>query len=222
VNGPTTSKRSIESNVLVDDGSIIVLGGLLEDSYQQAEDKVPLMGDIPVLGNLFRSENRSRKKTNLMVFLRPVVVRDAAASDALMLDRYDAIRALQQVAQPAPSAVMGSVRAPRCCPRCAPKPLCPHRFTPPRPSAARPSQRPEQPRHAPPPALRLCRAPPSCCWRTTASSWCCGTAPSPTPRAVAKCCASTPCSSCCRLMPMAGPAHQRGLCAGRIAAPPPW
>jgi len=109
VNGPTTSKRSIESNVLVEDGSIIVLGGLLEDSYQQAEDKVPLMGDIPVLGNLFRSENRSRKKTNLMVFLRPVVVRDAAASDALMLDRYDAIRALQQVAQPAPSAVMGSV-----------------------------------------------------------------------------------------------------------------
>ncbi|MCM2346444.1 type II secretion system secretin GspD [Acidovorax soli] len=111
VNGPTTSKRSIESNVLVEDGSIIVLGGLLEDSYQQAEDKVPLMGDIPVLGNLFRSENRSRKKTNLMVFLRPVVVRDAAASDALMLDRYEAIRALQQVAQPAPSAVMGSVSA---------------------------------------------------------------------------------------------------------------
>ena len=108
-NGPTTSKRSIESNVLVDDGSIIVLGGLLEDSYSQAEDKVPLMGDIPVVGNLFRSENRSRKKTNLMVFLRPVVVRDAAASDALMLDRYDAIRALQQATQPAPSAVMRSV-----------------------------------------------------------------------------------------------------------------
>jgi general secretion pathway protein D len=109
VNGPTTSKRSIESNVLIEDGSIIVLGGLLEDSYQQAEDKVPLMGDIPLLGNLFRSENRSRRKTNLMVFLRPVVVRDAAASDALMLDRYDAIRALQQVAQPAPSTVLGSV-----------------------------------------------------------------------------------------------------------------
>jgi general secretion pathway protein D len=109
VNGPTTSKRSIESNVLVEDGSIIVLGGLLEDSYQQAEDKVPLMGDIPVVGNLFRSENRSRKKTNLMVFLRPVVVRDAAASDALMLDRYDAIRALQQATQPAASTVLRSV-----------------------------------------------------------------------------------------------------------------
>jgi general secretion pathway protein D len=159
VNGPTTSKRSIESNVLVEDGSIIVLGGLLEDSYQQAEDKVPLMGDIPVLGNLFRSENRSRKKTNLMVFLRPVVVRDAAASDALMLDRYDAIRALQQVAQPAPSAVMGSVSGAPVLPALRPETALPTPVTPLRPSArptARPSQRPEQPRHAPPPALRLC------------------------------------------------------------------
>ncbi|OJX30317.1 MAG: type II secretion system protein GspD [Burkholderiales bacterium 68-12] len=109
-NGPTTSKRSIESNVLVDDGSIIVLGGLLEDSYAQAEDKVPFMGDIPLLGNLFRSENRARRKTNLMIFLRPVVVRDAAASDALVLDRYDTIRALQQQVQPAPSAVLGTVQ----------------------------------------------------------------------------------------------------------------
>ena len=109
VNGPTTSKRSIESNVLVEDGSIIVIGGLLEDSYSQAEDKVPVMGDIPVLGNLFRSENRERKKTNLMVFLRPVVVRDAATSDSLMVDRYDAIRALQQVVQPQPSVVLGTV-----------------------------------------------------------------------------------------------------------------
>ena len=108
-NGPTTSKRSIESNVLVEDGSIIVIGGLLEDSYSQAEDKVPVMGDIPVLGNLFRSENRERKKTNLMVFLRPVVVRDAATSDSLMVDRYDAIRAMQQVVQPQPSVVLGTV-----------------------------------------------------------------------------------------------------------------
>lgn len=108
-NGPTTSKRSIESNVLVDDGSIIVIGGLLEDSYSQAEDKVPLMGDIPLFGNLFRSENRERKKTNLMVFLRPVVVRDAATSDALMIDRYEAIRAVQQATQPAPSTLLRPV-----------------------------------------------------------------------------------------------------------------
>ncbi len=109
-NGPTTSKRSIESNVLVEDGSIIVLGGLLEDSYAQAEDKVPLLGDMPIVGNLFRSENRSRKKTNLMVFLRPVVVRDAAASDALMIDRYESIRALQQQVQPSSGGVLGNVQ----------------------------------------------------------------------------------------------------------------
>ena len=108
-NGPTTSKRSIESNVVVDDGSIIVIGGLLEDSYSQAEDKVPLMGDIPVLGNLFRSENRSRKKTNLMVFLRPIVVRDNATSDALMMDRYEAIRGLQQATQPVQRTLLNSV-----------------------------------------------------------------------------------------------------------------
>ena len=108
-NGPSTSKRSIESNVVVDDGSIIVIGGLLEDSYQQGQDKVPVMGDLPVVGNLFRSETRSRNKTNLMVFLRPIVVRDNATSDALMMDRYEAIRALQQATQPAPSLPMRSV-----------------------------------------------------------------------------------------------------------------
>ena len=108
-NGPTTSKRSVESNVLVDDGSIIVIGGLLEDQYAQAEDKVPVMGDIPVLGNLFRSESRARKKTNLMIFLRPTVVRDAATSDALMTDRYDAIRAVQQGAQPESSLLLRTV-----------------------------------------------------------------------------------------------------------------
>ena len=108
-NGPTTSKRSIESNVVVDDGSIIVIGGLLEDSYSQGQDKVPLMGDLPVVGGLFRSENRTRNKTNLMVFLRPIVVRDNATSDALMMDRYESIRALQQVTQPAPSTMLRAV-----------------------------------------------------------------------------------------------------------------
>ncbi len=108
-NGPSTSKRSVESNVLVDDGSIIVIGGLLEDTYSQGEDKVPLMGDLPVVGSLFKSENRKRNKTNLMIFLRPIVVRDTATSDALVVDRYDAIRALQQNTQPAPSLMMGTV-----------------------------------------------------------------------------------------------------------------
>ncbi|GAA4329562.1 type II secretion system secretin GspD [Variovorax defluvii] len=101
INGPTTTKRSIESNVLVDDGNVIVLGGLLADEYSNSTEKVPGLGDVPVLGNLFKSEVRSRKKTNLMVFLRPTVVRDQLSGDAITADRYDALRALQQTTQPA-------------------------------------------------------------------------------------------------------------------------
>ncbi len=108
-NGPTTSKRAIESSVLVQDGNVIVLGGLMEDSYALGQDKVPLMGDLPVVGGLFRNEQRSRKKTNLMVFLRPIVIRDDATSDALVQDRYEAIRAMQLNTQPADSTVMRAV-----------------------------------------------------------------------------------------------------------------
>ena len=108
-NGPTTNKRSIESNVLVDDGSIVVLGGLMQDEYSGSADKVPLMGDLPVVGNLFKSENRTRKKTNLMVFLRPVVVRDAADADAITAGRYDTLRGVQQTVQPTPNAMLPSV-----------------------------------------------------------------------------------------------------------------
>jgi len=103
--GLITNKRSIESTVLVEDGGIIVLGGLLQDEYGGNQDKVPGLGDVPIFGNLFRSEARSRKKTNLMVFLRPVVVRDARQSATLALDRYEWMRAAQQQAQPAPSRV---------------------------------------------------------------------------------------------------------------------
>ena len=112
VNGPTTNKRTIESNVLVDDGSVVVLGGLLEDRYGGSQDKIPGFGDVPVLGNLFKSQARRRTKTNLMVFLRPVVIRDAAASDAVSIDRYDLMRTKQQNAQPAPSTITPINEAP--------------------------------------------------------------------------------------------------------------
>jgi general secretion pathway protein D len=102
-NGPTTNKRSIESNVLVDDGSIVVLGGLLQDEYSGNQQKVPGVGDVPIFGNLFKTETRSRSKTNLMVFLRPVVLRDAVQSDQLSVDRYDLMRLKEQAAQPEPS-----------------------------------------------------------------------------------------------------------------------
>ena len=105
-NGPTTTKRSIESTVLVEDGSIIVLGGLLQDKYSGGQDKVPFLGDIPGVGALFRSDTRTRQKTNLMVFLRPVVLRSALASTQLSMDRYDLMRGLQQDAQPEPSVTV--------------------------------------------------------------------------------------------------------------------
>ena len=112
INSPTgliTNKRSIESNVLVEDGSIVVLGGLLQDEYAGNQEKVPGLGDVPLFGNLFKSETRSRKKTNLMVFLRPVVVRDAAAVDNLSMDRYELMRAGQKESQPQPSAVLAPI-----------------------------------------------------------------------------------------------------------------
>ena len=110
--GPSTTKRSIESTVVVDDGGIIVLGGLIEDRFVENKSKVPLLGDIPYVGALFRSESREKKRTNLMVFLRPIVMRDAASANKLSVDRYDLIRAQQQRAQPEPSKAMPINEAP--------------------------------------------------------------------------------------------------------------
>lgn len=110
--GPSTTKRSIESQVVVEDGQIIVLGGLVQDSFVEEKSKVPLLGDIPGIGALFRSESRTKKRTNLMVFLRPVVMRDADSTAKLSLDRYDQIRARQEGAQPTPSVLVPINEAP--------------------------------------------------------------------------------------------------------------
>ncbi len=93
--GIATRVRLIETKVLVDDGQTIVLGGLIEDRVALAVNKVPLLGDIPWLGGMFRYETRDHSKTNLMVFLRPLVLRDAKSSAALSSERYDYIRAEQ-------------------------------------------------------------------------------------------------------------------------------
>ena len=89
--GPTTNKRSIETSALVDDGAIIALGGLVEDSYASTTEKVPLLGDVPVLGHLFRYDSRQRTKTNLVVFLRPKILRDAESYQSLTVDRYQQV-----------------------------------------------------------------------------------------------------------------------------------
>jgi general secretion pathway protein D len=115
VNSPSgliTNKRSIESNVVVEDGGIVVLGGLLSDEFSGNQDKVPGLGDVPLFGNLFKSEARSRKKTNLMVFLRPLVVRDGQQTESLSIDRYELMRAGQKELQPEASRVLGINEAP--------------------------------------------------------------------------------------------------------------
>jgi general secretion pathway protein D len=93
--GLVTNKRSLESNVLVEDGAIVVLGGLLQDTTANNQQRVPGLASIPFFGALFRSENKSRIKTNLMVFLRPVIVRDGASTEALSLERYQNMRSMQ-------------------------------------------------------------------------------------------------------------------------------
>ncbi len=87
-----TNKRSIENTVLVDDGQIVVIGGLIQDDTSNGDNKVPLLGDIPLLGNLFKYQTKSRDKTNLMVFLRPTVLRDGKAANQVTGDRYEFIR----------------------------------------------------------------------------------------------------------------------------------
>ncbi|MFB9246446.1 type II secretion system secretin GspD [Massilia antarctica] len=94
--GVITNVRIIENNVIADDGQIIVLGGLIKDDTSEGEDRVRGLADIPVLGNLFKYRKRSRNKTNLMVFLRPVIVRSKEDSNAIASDRYDYMRSAGQ------------------------------------------------------------------------------------------------------------------------------
>lgn len=89
--GPSTNKRSLDTTVIVDDGSILALGGLVEDQYTGSVEKVPVLGDIPILGALFRYDSRSHRKTNLVIFLRPVILRNEEDAKNLSNNRYDYI-----------------------------------------------------------------------------------------------------------------------------------
>jgi general secretion pathway protein D len=94
------NKREFETTVLVDDGDILAIGGLLDDNERRTIEKIPLLGDIPGLGQLFRSKSRSRTKTNLLVFIRPTVLRNRADNAAMTARRYGYARATQQAADP--------------------------------------------------------------------------------------------------------------------------
>ncbi|WP_454694345.1 type II secretion system secretin GspD [Achromobacter aegrifaciens] len=110
--GIVTNKRAIDTSVLIDDGQIIVLGGLLEDNVTLSTNSVPLLGSLPVIGSLFRYDSRKRTKTNLMVFLRPYVVRDANRTAGVTMDRYDYMRRAQAVVQPGQHWALPDMQAP--------------------------------------------------------------------------------------------------------------
>jgi general secretion pathway protein D len=104
--GLITTVRAIESNVLADDGQIIVLGGLISDDEGHNEEKVRGLGDIPIIGNLFKYQSRSRVKRNLMVFLRPVVVRSKEQNNSISMDRYELMRATGANSQPDDDSIL--------------------------------------------------------------------------------------------------------------------
>ena len=91
----STRKRSIKTSVLVDDGGILVLGGLIQDEVTDSVSKVPLLGDIPIIGKLFTDENTTKKKANLMVFIRPSIIRDHNDASAFTNEKYNYIRGLE-------------------------------------------------------------------------------------------------------------------------------
>lgn len=115
--GVITNKRAVESTVLIDDGQIVVIGGLIQDSVKLGVEKVPLLGDIPFLGALFQYNTRSRSKTNLMVFLRPTLLRDAPSADSVTNDRYDYIIGQQRKAKPEPVVGLPDIESPVLPPR---------------------------------------------------------------------------------------------------------
>jgi len=100
--GPILSKRALESSVVIDDQQIVVLGGLIQDSMTDGTEKLPYAGDIPVFGQLFRYDTRQRQKTNLMIFLKPTIVRGTNDGRAITSERYEYLRGEQLHTTPAP------------------------------------------------------------------------------------------------------------------------
>jgi general secretion pathway protein D len=116
-NGLITNKRSIESTVLIDDGQIIVLGGLIQDTVNDSVERIPLVGQLPLIGQVFSYNKRSRNKTNLMVFLRPTLMRGSEGADSLADRQYDRIQGEQRKAAPRFNLVLPDMETPSLPPR---------------------------------------------------------------------------------------------------------
>jgi len=110
--GPTTNKRSIKTKVLVENGQVLVLGGLIDENLNENAQKVPLLGDIPLLGNLFRYRGTTKLKRNLMVFLHPIILRDATQGTLYTNDKYSYIRDQQLAAREKTDYLLPNVQPP--------------------------------------------------------------------------------------------------------------
>lgn len=110
--GPTTNKRSIKTIVMIEDGQVLVLGGLIDDKLDESAQKVPLLGDVPLLGNLFRYRNTTKLKRNLMVFLHPVILRDPTQGTLHTSDKYSYIRQQQLAARESADYLLPDVQSP--------------------------------------------------------------------------------------------------------------
>ena len=107
-----TNKRSIQTTVIANDGDLIILGGLIDDNLQESSEKVPLLGDLPILGAAFRYKKSTMVKRNLMVFIRPTIVRDAAVLAAASHGKYTLLRTQQLLSSDADVMLMPGVKRP--------------------------------------------------------------------------------------------------------------
>jgi len=105
-NSLITNKRTVDTNVLIEDGGIVVLGGLIRDSANRGEQRVPYLGRIPILGELFKTRSRKRDKTNLMVFIRPKILRDGIATAIATDAKYNFMRDMQEKAGSNPGEIL--------------------------------------------------------------------------------------------------------------------
>jgi general secretion pathway protein D len=158
-NSLITNKRTISTNVLIEDGGIVVLGGLIQDSDIRGEQRVPYLGRIPVLGALFKTRSRQTDKTNLMVFIRPKILRDGFATALATNDKYNYIRDEQRATMRPKSEVLPLIPfskepmlppLPQPLPDAVRPPLPPSEVLPTPPPAQSPAQPPAQPENPQP------------------------------------------------------------------------
>lgn len=107
-----TNKRSIKTSAMVEDGQVLVLGGLMEDTFTDQLTKTPVLGDVPILGRLFRSTTTTKKKQNLMVFIHPVIMRDVLSGDSFTRQKYNKLRNIQSASNITKRGILNDKAAP--------------------------------------------------------------------------------------------------------------